>query len=411
MGNYIRETLTMGKYEDTVKLLTSKGKFFVDLGLDRTKEVLALFDNPQEKIKCIQIAGTNGKGSVAAILSAILTAAGYKTGLYTSPHIFEYTERIKINGVDISQEDFADYISSVIEKADSKDIHLTEFEILTVAMFKYFADKEIDIAVLETGLGGRLDATNVVSKNLCSIITHIDLDHTERLGDTKDKIAYEKAGIIKPECPVVTLEGYEAIKNRADELNSLFVLTTPYVEPVFFKSLSLKGLHQQENLALALAAIRLLFKNIDDNTIIKGLMRVHHICRFQYIKDKNLLVDGSHNPNGIRTLAENLDIYFPDMKRRFIFGCLKTKDFRKMVDVLFNFDRYEDNPPEIYFYQFDSESACSVETLQDTCIYFSKKLNSIDEIEFSDDVLTVICGSFYMLPHLIKKEWLESSEG
>ena len=353
MGSYIRETLTMSKYDDAVKLLTSKGKFFVDLGLDRTKEVLALFDNPQEKIKCIQVAGTNGKGSVAAILSAILTAAGYKTGLYTSPHIFEYTERIKIDGADISQEDFADYITTVIEKADSKEIHLTEFEILTVAMFNYFADKEIDIAVLETGLGGRLDATNVVSKNLCSIITHIDLDHTERLGDTKDKIAYEKAGIIKPECPVITLEGFEAIKNRADELNSLFVLTTPYVEPVFFKSLSLKGLHQQENLALALAAIRLLFKNIDDNTIIKGLMRVHHICRFQYIKDKNLLVDGSHNPNGIKALAENLDIYFPDMKRRFIFGCLKTKDFRKMVDVLFNFDRYEDNPPEIYFYQFD----------------------------------------------------------
>lgn len=396
----------MTKYEEAINLLTSKGKFFIDLGLERTKAVLDLLDNPQEKIKCIQIAGTNGKGSVAAILSSVLSAAGYKTGLYTSPHIFDYTERIKINDKDISEDDFSNYVIEVINLADKNEIHLTEFEILTVAMFKYFSDNNVDIAILETGLGGRLDATNVISKNLCSIITHIDLDHTERLGDTKEKIAYEKAGIIKPECPVITSEGFEAIKDRADELNSMFILTTPFVEPVFFNSLSLKGVHQQENLSLAIAAIRLLFKNIDDNTIIKGLMRVNHICRFQYIKDKNLLIDGSHNPNGIRALNENLNIYFPDVKKRFIFGCLKTKDFRKMVDLLFDFNQYEDNPPEIYFYHFNSENSCSVEKLQDICIYYSKELKSIEDIEFSDDVLTVICGSFYMLHELIQKDWL-----
>ena len=393
-------------YNDAVKMLTSKGKFFIDLGLDRTKSVLELLGNPQEKLKCIQIAGTNGKGSVAAILSSVLSTAGLKIGLYTSPHIFDYTERIKINDIDISKEDFAKYILEVIELADKNEIHLTEFEILTVAMFKYFADSNVDVVVLETGLGGRLDSTNVISKNLCSIITHIDLDHTERLGDTKDKIAYEKAGIIKPGCPVITCEGYEAIKDKADELDSMFILTTPFVEPVFFNSLSLKGVHQQENLSLALAAIRLLFKNIDDNTIIKGLMRVNHICRFQYIKDKNLVVDGCHNPNGIKVLNENLNMYFPDMKKRFIFGCLKTKDFRKMVDLLFDFNQYEDNPPEIYFYHFNSENSCPVDVLQDICIYYSKELKSIEQIEFSDDVLTVICGSFYMLNELIQKDWV-----
>lgn len=396
----------MTQYEETINLLTSKGKFFIDLGLDRTKKVLSLLGDPQESIKCIQIAGTNGKGSVAAILSAVLTAAGFKTGLYKSPHIFEYTERIKINDNDISQDDFAKYILEVIELADKNDIHLTEFEILTVAMFKYFADNNVDVAILETGLGGRLDATNVISKNLCSIITHIDLDHTERLGDTKDKIAYEKAGIIKPGCPVITSEPYEPIKDRADELDSMFVLTTPYVEPQFFNSLSLKGVHQQENLALAIEAVRLLFKNIDDNTIIKGLMRVNHICRFQYVKDKNLIIDGSHNPNGIKVLNENLNMYFPDTKKRFIFGCLKTKDYRKMVDLLFDFDRYEDNPPEIYFYQFNSENVCPVEVLQDICIYYSKELKSIEDIKFSNDVLTIICGSFYMLHELIQKDWV-----
>ena len=174
-------------------------------------------------------------------------------------------------------------------------------------MFKYFADKEVEVAVIETGLGGRFDATNIVSKNLCSIITHIDFDHTDRLGNTKDKIAFEKAGIIKPDCPVITSEGYEAIRDRSDELNSLMVMVNPYVEQSFLNSLSLKGIQQQENLALALAAIRYVFKDIDDNTLIKGLTNVKHICRFQYLKEQNMIIDGAHNPNGIRVLNQNLD--------------------------------------------------------------------------------------------------------
>lgn len=397
----------MMNYEQAVALLTSKGRFFIDLGLDRIKQVLEALGNPQEGLKCIQVAGTNGKGSVCAILSSILTVAGYKTGLFTSPHIFEYTERIKINDTEISKEDFCKYIALVAETADKTNVHLTEFEILTVVMFKYFFDNNVEVVVLETGLGGRLDATNVISKNLCSVITHIDLDHTERLGDSKEKIAYEKAGIIKPQCPVVTSEGYEAISDRADELDSMMLLVNPFVEPNFINSLALKGIHQRENLALAIAVIRLLFKEIDDNTIIRGLMRVKHICRFQYVKDKNLIVDGSHNPNGIRVLNENLNLYYPDKKKRFIFGCLKNKDYKRMLADLFSFEQYEDNQPQIYFYSFKNGNSCTFEQLRDECIYFSRELKSIEDIEFSDDVLTVICGSFYMLNELIKKEWVE----
>lgn len=397
----------MMNYEQAVALLTSKGRFFIDLGLDRIKQVLEALGNPQEGLKCIQVAGTNGKGSVCAILSSILTVAGYKTGLFTSPHIFEYTERIKINDTEISKEDFCKYIALVAETADKTNVHLTEFEILTVVMFKYFFDNNVEVVVLETGLGGRLDATNVISKNLCSVITHIDLDHTERLGDSKEKIAYEKAGIIKPQCPVVTSEGYEAISDRADELDSLMLLVNPFVEPNFINSLALKGIHQRENLALAIAVIRLLFKDIDDNTIIRGLMRVKHICRFQYVKDKNFIVDGSHNPNGIRVLNENLNLYYPDKKKRFIFGCLKNKDYKRMLADLFSFEQYEDNQPQIYFYSFKNGNSCTFEQLRDECIYFSRELKSIEDIEFSEDVLTVICGSFYMLNELIKKEWVE----
>ena len=195
-------------YNDAIKLLTSQGKFYINLGLDRMQQILNLLGNPQEGLKCIQVAGTNGKGSVCTMLDSILRTAGFKTGLYTSPHIFEYTERIKISGVDISKQDFANYTKQITILADKNNIHLTEFEILTTIMFKYFADNNIDIAIIETGLGGRFDATNVISSNICSVITHIDLDHTDRLGDTKEKIAYEKAGIIKKDSIVITSEGY-----------------------------------------------------------------------------------------------------------------------------------------------------------------------------------------------------------
>ena len=256
-------------YNDAVDLLTSQKRFCINLGLERIEALLKLLNNPQDKLKCIHVAGTNGKGSVCAIIATILSKAGIKIGLYTSPHIFDYTERIRIledrrsgrqegrlikaaklyndnnsstfqpfNLSAISKNDFAKYVFEVINLSDKNNINLTEFEILTAVMFKYFADKNVEVVVLETGLGGRFDATNVIKSNLCSIITHIDLDHTERLGNTKNKIAFEKAGIIKPNCPVFTIEGYEEIKNKADECNSHLILVAPLEDTT---NLSLKG--------------------------------------------------------------------------------------------------------------------------------------------------------------------------
>ena len=318
-------------YNNAIDLLTSQGKFYINLGLERISAVLDLLGNPQDKLKCIHVAGTNGKGSVCAIIASILTEAGMKTGLYTSPHIFEYTEIIKINGCEISQDDFAKYIFEICEIADKNVIHLTEFEILTAVMFKYFSDNNVEVVVLETGLGGRFDATNVIKSNLCSIITHIDLEHTDRLGNTRSKIAFEKAGIIKPDCPVLTCEGYEEIKDRADECNSLFVMVAPYEDTA---NLSLKGTCQQENLSLALAAVRLLFPKIPQSVIQDGIKSVKHPCRFQ-VCDNNLIIDASHNPNGAMALRESLDFYYPDKKRCFVFGCLKNKDYKKMMEILF----------------------------------------------------------------------------
>ena len=380
-------------YENAVKQLTSRGKFYIDLGLERVSRALEKFGSPQDDIKFIHVAGTNGKGSVCTILASILQEAGYKTGLYTSPHIWDYTERIKVNGKNITQEEFANYVEEICNCG----IHLTEFEILTVMMFLYFKKCKIDIAVLETGLGGRLDATNVIKNNLCSIITQIDLDHTERLGNTKEKIAYEKAGIIKPECPVITSMGYEAIRDRADEMNSLFILANPYVNPEYIEALSLKGLHQAENLALAINAIEYLFKDITPDIIKEGLKKVKNPCRFEYFKDKNLIVDGAHNPNGIKALRENLDYYFPNQKRRFVFGCLKNKDYKSMMNVLFQ------EGDEVYLNEFNYPNACSYNELSSSCAINSLRYE--DESILTKDKLNIICGSFYMIGGM---KWLKS---
>lgn len=376
-------------YNKAIELLTSQGKFYINLGLDRISAVLELLGNPQDKLKCIHVAGTNGKGSVCAIIAAILSKAGIKTGLYTSPHIFEYTERIQINGFNISKEDFAKYLFEICEIADKNNIHLTEFEILTAVMFKYFADNDVDVVVLETGLGGRFDATNVIKSNLCSIITHIDLDHTERLGNTKSKIAFEKAGIIKPDCPVFTCEGYEEIKDKADECNSLFVMVTPFEDT---SNLSLKGSCQQENLSLALAAVRYLFPQISENLIQEALKDIKHPCRFQICRE-DLIVDASHNPNGAAALRESLDFYYPDKPRCFVFGCLRNKDYKKMMEILFS------KGDDIYFYHFNNKNSCSIKELQESCEFPSKIFTSLEQLP--QNSLKIICGSFYMLNEII----------
>lgn len=385
-------------YEDAVELLTSQGKFYVNLGLDRISEILDLIGNPQDNLEYIHVAGTNGKGSVCAILAAVLEEAGKKVGVYTSPHIFDYTERIKVHGFNISHTDFARLVFSICDVADKNDIHLTEFEILTAVMFKYFDEQNVDVVVLETGLGGRFDATNVIKKNLCAIITHIDLDHTERLGETKDKIAFEKAGIIKKGCPVVTSEGYEAIKDKADENESLLLMVAPFENT---KNLSLKGVYQQENLSLALAAIRLVFPEISEDTIQLGLTNVKHPCRFQFIKEHNLIIDGSHNPNGAMALKESLDFYFPNMKRRFVFGCLKNKDYKKMMEILF------ERNDEVYLNHFSYPNSATIEELKQACQIESKVFESLEKLPKENNTLTIVCGSFYMLKEVIPLSLLD----
>ena len=405
----------MSDYKDAVELLTSVGKFRISLGLERIFAILDLLGNPQDKINCIHIAGTNGKGSVCSIIASILNEAGKKVGLYTSPHLFKYTERIKICGENISDDDFAKYVFEISDLADKNNIDLTEFEILTAVMFKYFADNGVEVAVLETGLGGRFDATNVIKNPLCCAITHVDFDHTERLGDTLDKIAYEKAGIMKKDCPCIVFEGKEVYYDVAREVGALLeVVSLPLTLPTPQRGegniLALKGIHQRENLGLALAVIEKTFPEISQEVIERGLKSVKHPCRFQYIKEKNLIIDGAHNPNGIKSLVESLDYYYPNMKRRFIFGCLRNKDYKTMLNILVGNGSPSPSPlPKgaratlIYFYHFSHQNTATFEELKAACPIEPKELKADTEIDFNDGYLNIICGSLYMISELVER--------
>ena len=381
-------------YNEAIKILTSSNKFRISLGLERIEKILALLGNPQDNLNIIHVAGTNGKGSVCSIIASILNEAGQKVGLYTSPHILKYNERIKINATDITDDDFSSYVFEISAIAEKNNIDLTEFEILTAVMFKYFADKQVDVAVVETGLGGRYDATNVIKNPLCCAITHVDFDHTERLGNTLDKIAFEKAGIMKKNCPCIVFEKKKVYEDVAQITGANLEIIVPNKSN---SNLSLKGLYQKDNLNLALAVVEKTFPNISQEVINNGLKKVYHPYRFEYFEDKNLIIDGAHNPNGINSLVESLNFYYPNAKRRFIFGCLKNKEYKTMLNKLLK------KGDIIYFYHFSHQNSATFEDLQAVCPINAQELTQDTTIDFNDGHLNIICGSLYMICELVRK--------
>lgn len=403
-------------YEEATRILTSREKFYICLGLDRIAKVLNLMGNPQEKLRIIHIAGTNGKGSVSKMLSEILSYSGYKTGLYTSPHIIDYTERIQINGIPVSKDDFSELIPDICRLAENNDIYLTEFEVLTAAMFKYFEQQKTDICVIETGLGGRLDATNIISSNILSVITSISLDHTDRLGNTIEEIAAEKAGIIKPECPVVisaSNRGYNTVISRAKSINAT-VLTADDAVIEFINNnnyarvngknyrFNLLGLWQKQNLGLVATVINYLIDagyNISEFAFSEALKNVVWNCRFQYLQEENIVIDGTHNPDGAALLRQSLDFYFPNSRRIWIYGSMKNKDYANIMNTLFRDDDI------IYFCEFGHSGSATADDLKKK-INKKSEIIKIDEIDNfiskkEDTSLTLISGSFYMIGEIL----------
>lgn len=316
-------------------------KFGSVLGLDSIKALLGVLGNPQEELKVIHVAGTNGKGSTIAFMEFILVEAGYKVGKYTSPVVFDYLEKYQINGKYISDESFAKLANKLKESLarlkEEQGIQPTIFEVETAMAFEYFRNEKCDIVLLETGMGGDMDATNVCEKVLASVIVSISLDHIGFLGETVEEIAYHKAGIIKKDCPVVVMKQRQAvidvIKKYADEKNSEMYIAEETSLPV-----SLKGEWQQYNAGVAVKVMDIVRKQgyaITDEHIKKGLVNTKWPGRFEKISENPLvIIDGAHNPDAARSLRHTVDKEYGETKLVYIMGVLGDKDFTEVIKMM-----------------------------------------------------------------------------
>ncbi|MFH1710046.1 MAG: folylpolyglutamate synthase/dihydrofolate synthase family protein [bacterium] len=322
------------KYRQAIEYLESFQAMGIRLGLERITALLICLGVPQNDFRSIHIAGTNGKGSVAAMLSSVLNRARYKVGLYISPHLIDYTERIRINERDVSRAKFAAAVAKVKGAIDElPEMNLTEFEVLTAVAFLLLSQEKVDFAVIETGLGGRLDATNIITPIL-SIITNIDHDHTDVLGSSIKKIAKEKAGIIKSGVPLVTGESkmrrflYSICREKSSKFISSRREKVKYV-PFF-------GSHQVENSKIVIASVkvlRVLGVKISGAQLNSGLRRAFWPGRLQIVgKDPLTILDGAHNPSGARALFKYLSTL--DKKITFIIGMQRNKDVKGFVEIL-----------------------------------------------------------------------------
>ncbi|MGK7884720.1 MAG: folylpolyglutamate synthase/dihydrofolate synthase family protein [Crocosphaera sp.] len=330
-------------------LLQSFQRFGVHLGLDRIKFLLAQLDNPQQNIPMIHVGGTNGKGSVCAYLSSILMEAGYKVGRYTSPHLIDWTERICINNQPISESELETIIIKIKNSINTTEDIPTQFEIITAAAWVYFEQQKVDIAVMEVGLGGRLDATNVCDRPLATVITSLSREHWQQLGPTVKDIAKEKAGIFKSQCPVIMGQVSDEVKpvfqSRIDALNCPYTWIKPavYLDDDLAKynnikyDLPLLGAMQLNNSALAIETINILQNkgwNISQKDIQQGIKNTQWLGRIQWIKwqNKSILMDGAHNPAAAKMLRHYVDTL--DKSVIWIMGMLSTKEHDKVFQEL-----------------------------------------------------------------------------
>jgi dihydrofolate synthase / folylpolyglutamate synthase len=342
-------------YSGSIQFLYGLQIFGANFGLENTRQLAALAGHPQEKLRFIHVAGTNGKGSTCAMLESIYRAAGLRVGLFTSPHLILFRERIQVNRQLIPENDLVRLVEEIqpLLKQFPADNHLTLFEVVTVMALKFFAEQKCDLVIWETGLGGRLDATNIVTP-LASVITNIAFDHRQWLGDTLEKIATEKAGIIKPGIPVVTAteekSALAVIEKIAREKNAPFTTVAADGNPPLTKfaalcrdaaTLPLLGEHQQKNAALALATVEVLQKQISvsEEKIREGLQSVNWPGRLQLIEKPNgqkILLDGAHNVAGVEALRAALTVGMPEacVPLTFIVGFLGDKDWRPMCEIL-----------------------------------------------------------------------------
>ncbi|HEX9026458.1 MAG TPA: folylpolyglutamate synthase/dihydrofolate synthase family protein [Clostridium sp.] len=424
-------------YKEAMDYISSVGRFGSNYGLERTFRLLELLGSPHEKIKFIHVAGTNGKGSTTAMITKILRGFGYKVGMYTSPYLEEFEERIQINGENINKDTLVNLleevkiaISKVIEEGYQ---HPTEFEIITALMFLHFYNEKVDYGVIEVGLGGRLDSTNVLTPKV-SVITSISLDHMNILGDNLKDIAKEKAGIIKAGVPVILYpqekEVEEVIVNVAKEKNSKIyfikkeagsLININYeelyqnVEIESYKNkytikLPLLGEHQISNLNVALHTIEVLCEqemvNLDKNLLEKSLEDVKWIGRLEVLgKKPTIVIDGAHNIDGIKALRKNIEKYFKYNKIYLLLGILADKQVKEMIEEI------AEIAEKIYALTPHSERAELSEDLKNEILKYNSNtiaLESYEEAfllalkEAKEEDLILISGSLYMIGDMRK---------
>lgn len=335
------------EYQEIIHTIENKRRFGSLPGVVVSRKLLAAVGDPQNDLAFIHIAGTNGKGSTAAFLREILKEAGIRAGMFTSPHLIDFTERIQVDGRQIPREDAA-RLGEMLLNLDL-DVHPTMFDYCLAMALLYFREQGCQLVILETGLGGRLDSTNVISAPLVSVITKIGYDHTEVLGDTLDQIAAEKAGILKPHTFMVSESQQQPAEKVLKDCCSKLGISYQFVEAEKIKAVDhgfsyegkgsypmrMLGMHQRENAMAAVfaaEALRIYGFEITDAQISQGIENATWNGRMELIsQEPYLLIDGAHNGHGVHALAESLKELYPDEKFHFIMGVLADKDYKQMV--------------------------------------------------------------------------------
>ena len=415
------------------KVRSQKG---IVLGLDTMRHLMAKLNNPQDKVKFIQVAGTNGKGSTAAYLTSILSEAGIKVGRYTSPAVFSSTEQYFACGSCISEIEYAKGVTAVAEAAASLDGETpTAFEQETALAFWYFAQKGCELAILEAGLGGDMDATNIVTTTVCSIITSISMDHCRILGNKISEIAAHKAGIIKPGAPVICIEqkedAMEPIRAAAKAADTpLYEVHRDEVRQIFsdkresivffreFENLHLKmlGSCQPENAALAVQAASVLSRSypIEKKHIYDGIEKTRWGGRFElHSGSPDIILDGAHNPDGIRRLRESVNQMFGAVPICYVCGVLADKDYEKEIEILFGrasnvFTVTPPSPRAMKSTDLKAAIKKRFSQLKVTSFDSEDGIEKAMEAAVSQNNPVVVCGTLTILARV--KEWMKRND-
>ncbi|KXL52473.1 folylpolyglutamate synthase [Anaerotignum neopropionicum] len=418
-------------YKESIQYLEEEIGFASCPGLERIFDLMKKLGSPEKKLKVVHIAGTNGKGSAAAMLSSVLQEAGYRTACYTSPHLEKYNERFLINGQEISNDAFATIMTRT--KLACKQLIAegkaapTLFEVITGAAFLYFAEESVDIAVIEVGLGGKFDATNIIESPILSVIMSISMDHTDFLGNTIEQIAGEKAGIIKKNCPVVLYFQkeivYNIVKTQAQFLNAPLFCPKDAEITIFAQTLEgtifgvksgsftyeslflpLLGQHQVQNCVTILEACEVLKKSgfpLTKNQIQTGVSKSFWAGRMEICKKNPLVVlDGAHNADGIGRLAESVRIYFENKKITLVLGVLGDKEYEKMAKLILPFAHQVVLTEPHSERKLDAKKLANIIQSKELPIYIEPQLENAyhEALRITDEAgIILCCGSLYMI--------------